>query len=137
MANRVPGPSQPSKALGDVVELAGWLPPRELSPNARVHHMAKARHTKATRQTIWGAVKHAEWPEQPARGAPRLLRITLRKKGVLLDDDNAVAWCKAVIDGVFDAGALYSDARQWCRLEVRQEKGEPCTTLELFEEGPA
>lgn len=121
-------------ALGEPIVLDGWLPPRELSPNARVHHMARYRHAKAAMQTVWGAVTHAQWPGQAFVDGPRLLRITMRRKGRTLDQDNAYALVKALVDGVKWAGALYDDSPRYCRLEVRQERGAPQTVLELFED---
>jgi crossover junction endodeoxyribonuclease RusA len=80
-------------------------PPRELSPNARPHFMAKSRVTRKARQwaqqAAWAAgVREGDWD------IPQRLKVTTvfcppdkRPR----DSDNMFASCKAYRDGVADA----------------------------------
>lgn len=89
------------------------LPPRELSPNARVHYMAKARAVKKYRR--WAAteaqvamgtfsLKHAYfWTAATVR--VRWFTRTRRRP----DADNALASLKAAFDGMADAGLFAND----------------------------
>lgn len=82
------------------------LPPKELSPNARVHWRKKARIVKAYR-------KHANWTAwyQSTKGLQRA-RIefdfyfaTNRRR----DKDNLIASMKPAMDGFADAGVVRND----------------------------
>ena len=81
-------------------------PPKELSPNARLHHMAKARAAKKYRVDCWAlSVKvlagRSDWRRYPGRFH---LWITFeppdRRKR---DDDNVTAAFKNGRDGLADA----------------------------------
>ncbi len=114
--------------------MAGWLPPADLSPNARVHWRAKHRATRQVRKDVWFQVQAAGWPRQEQHGPRRRLTITMTRPR-RLDPDNAVAICKAIVDGVREAGALWNDSAPHCEVAVRQENGPACTALALEEMG--
>lgn len=77
-------------------------PPRELSPNARPHHMARARATKAYRTASHWAAKaaHATAPEGDGDIA---IRVTFHPPSRRPDRQNMPGWIKAGIDGIADA----------------------------------
>lgn len=85
-------------------------PPRDLSPNARVHHMALARAKKAYRHACaWQAVAQGAKKIE----APRLhLTLTFVPPNRRAHDlDNCLASIKAGLDGVADV--LGVDDRNW------------------------
>jgi len=83
-----------------IVELP-W-PPRELSPNARPHHMAKARATKAYRSTAHWAAKSAN-ARAPNGLGDISLEVTFYPPSRRPDRQNMPGWIKAGIDGIADA----------------------------------
>lgn len=98
------------------------LPPKELSPNARVHWRAKHNHTKAYRRDCgwtakgalleWEAEHHATTAMFPLR-APVTAHVTFvvpdkRRR----DLDNLSASMKAAWDGIVDAGVLVDDSSE-------------------------
>lgn len=97
------------------------IPPRELSPNARVHWAAKARATKRYRYESFvewkKAIMHAGgWTPIPVE-----LRVEYthfrRADGYLpMDEENAIAAIKAAIDGMVDAGIVPTDSAKWLRV---------------------
>jgi crossover junction endodeoxyribonuclease RusA len=92
------------------------FPPRELSPNARVHWGIKAREARKARQwAAFGAIAAG------ARGlGVRPVRVLLSKPRASMDDDNARAMLKAYQDGISDALGCNDN-----RLPVTVEIG-PC-----------
>lgn len=83
------------------IELS-W-PPRILSPNGRGHHMAKHRAKKAARAEGFSATKAAK-VGLAAGDVPITIKLTFHPKTKNLPDaDNAVASCKAYLDGIADA----------------------------------
>ena len=99
----------------------GCVPDSDLSPNARVHHMVRARKARQMRQYVGWAAK-ADAPAKPIRG-PVVLTVTIgwpkRRPG--MDIDNATACLKSSIDGLVDAGFIEDD-KQITELRVRQRK---------------
>lgn len=98
------------------------LPPRILSPNARPHHMAKARKVKEYRGRAYLAVL----TEVPGGYKPRwksaLCSVTwYAKTATHPDGDNALASLKAAFDGFTDAG-LFSDDRGLTHAPVKFDK---------------
>jgi crossover junction endodeoxyribonuclease RusA len=84
------------------------LPPKSLSPNARVHWATKARATKSYRS----AAKYRasfEAPSKPWRQVEihaTFVFATNRRR----DKDNLLASLKAAFDGLVDAGIVEDDA---------------------------
>ena len=84
------------------------VPPACLSPNARTHYMAKARATKAVRRNA-GLIARSIGIAPPLESAAVRLtfRFPDRRKR---DRDNLVARCKAIFDGLQDAGVVRDDS---------------------------
>jgi crossover junction endodeoxyribonuclease RusA len=92
------------------------LPPRELSPNWRGHWARKSKATKALRkEAAWlasleqggelgGGFDRREW-----KSAVVLLKFYFKDKR-RRDRDNLLASCKAIFDGLADAGVVDNDA---------------------------
>lgn len=87
------------------------LPPKELSPNARVHWARKAKVVKAVREEAYystlAAMREvgitAYWPIAVIE--PRFYVATNRRR----DRDNLAASLKAARDGIADAGLVAND----------------------------
>lgn len=87
------------------------LPPKQLSPNARPHHMAKARvvnkYRMAARLFTSGQLAIGYKP----RHKTATCQITWYAKTKRFPDgDNALASCKAAIDGIADSGFIDNDS---------------------------
>ena len=85
------------------------LPPKELSPNARVHWAAKAKATKRYRIMSWAEAAEqdggiARWKHATAQ-ATFFFKVNRRR-----DRDNLLASLKPAFDGFVDAGVLADDA---------------------------
>jgi crossover junction endodeoxyribonuclease RusA len=76
-------------------------PPKELSPNARVHRLAKARVAKEYRMVCWALAKEARLtaPEGPVHLKLTFFPPTRQPR----DLDNCLASIKSGLDGVADA----------------------------------
>ena len=96
------------------------VPDPELSPNARVHRMVRARKVKQFRETAGWAAKAAA-PDSPITGPVRVIATICWPKGRKRHDaDNAVSLCKPLFDGL--SGIIWQDDRQIVELSVRQDK---------------
>lgn len=96
------------------------VPDPELSPNARVHRMVKARKVKQWRETAGWAAKAAA-PVEPIAGPVKVTATICWPKGRKRHDaDNAVSLCKPLFDGL--TGIIWQDDRQIVELSVRQDK---------------
>ena len=117
------------------IALEGWIPPHELSPNARVHWRTKALAVADTRFLVKALVLRF-WFDggrgQQADGTRRRLTIRVQRPRVM-DHDNLMASCKSVIDGAVSGGAAVDDSPTWLEAVVQQVKGPPTTWLELEE----
>ncbi|MBM4019810.1 MAG: endodeoxyribonuclease RusA [Planctomycetes bacterium] len=84
------------------------LPPRELSPNARPHYMAKARAVKRYRETAYlsSLAVRLVRPMQAAKVTARFFFRTCRHR----DRDNLLASLKPAFDGIADARVVGNDA---------------------------
>lgn len=89
------------------------IPPRILSPNSRGHWAKKAKATKATRSAaFWAAKEVLEGPP------PGWMKAACRVHAFFpdarrRDSDNLLATCKAVFDGIADAGIIVNDSALW------------------------
>jgi crossover junction endodeoxyribonuclease RusA len=109
------------------------LPPKELSPNARVHWGRKARATKKYRLTASVCTDIAlkddgvEGDYQQARVQVKLFNRTAHRR----DGDNLIATLKSAFDGIADA--LYVDDAEWTHLPPMQEtdKDDPRVEVHL------
>ena len=96
-------------------------PPEELNPNSRVHWRPYRRASGALRTAAkYAALEHGG--TDPIVGRVDVsIRVCWPKRRRVLDADNALASCKAALDGLTDAG-VWQDDRQMRRVSVEQEK---------------
>jgi len=85
------------------------LPHRLLSPNARCHWAAKSARVKAARTTAKLLALAETGPAEPWRNAVVEYRFYWPDKR-RRDRDNAIASCKAHLDGLVDAGVVRDDS---------------------------
>lgn len=84
------------------------LPPKALSPNARVHWAVKARATKKYRKAAemlareHGVIRYAS-------AHVGTIFYVKDKRGLRQDADNLIASLKAAFDGLADAGVVEND----------------------------
>lgn len=118
-----------------VLRLVLPLPPRELSPNARVHWIVRAKANRAAKEAV-----HALSLQQRPRGKP-LARATVsvtfwvpdRRRR---DKGNLIGAAKAYLDGLKDAGVIQDDAWQFIEEvypPVEYHKGESKTIIEVVD----
>jgi hypothetical protein len=110
-----------------------------LSPNHRNHWATKAAHVKAARLSAGVAWLRAG---SPRFDAPVVCQITIRRARKI-DPDNALASCKALIDGIFGGNLTPDDSAQWVEfLPVVIESGAkykncPCVTFNVTRKAQA
>ena len=117
------------------------VPPRECSPNARVHWRKRSRAIKEARTQAELATRAALNAYAPgltsycgATTIPVVIDIEVAWHGrrKTMDQDNLIASVKPMIDGVSDA--LWFSQDDHVRIgEVTQRRGEGTTTLILRE----
>lgn len=75
-------------------------PHKDLSPNARIHHMKRARLTKAAREDAqWQSCSYG-----PIEAVDIFVTVTAYPpRKISFDDDNFMARCKAYFDGIADS----------------------------------
>jgi crossover junction endodeoxyribonuclease RusA len=109
------------------------LPPRELSPNARVHWRRKATVTAAYRSHA----KHVAWSVTPASQRPgwteaRAEIVVYAPDRRRRDRDNLMASLKAAWDGLVDAGILADDSGlHFAPLRLEWDKDAPRVEITL------
>lgn len=122
------------------------LPPKEASPNARVHWGAKARAVRLYRETC-GTLARMKI------GRRRLERVRIDLDFYLCrgrdtasyfprDCDNAISSAKAAIDGLRDIGIVVNDSKKFVTIgETRlhttkkEHQGKTCLVLTITEIG--
>lgn len=88
------------------------IPPRSLSPNARVHWAVKMKAAKRARVDSWAACQIA-MHEQNAKGGWKTASCHTRwfaRDSRRRDRDNLLATLKSTFDGLVDGGLLVDDA---------------------------
>ena len=94
----------------DAVRVVLPLPPKELSPNARVHWAKKARATRIYRGKAWaGALVRLDRIEPPRWRHATMQSTFYWPDKRRRDRDNAEACMKHARDGFVDAGVLVDD----------------------------
>lgn len=112
------------------------LPPKELSPNARVHWRVKALKVKGYRQA---AMEEAMVAARDARmEAPfswvRIKATFFHTQNRGRDADNALASLKSAFDGLADAGIVTNDRKITHEpVEFMVDRERPRVELEIFE----
>lgn len=96
-------------------------PPKELSPNARLHWSKVAKAKKSYRQISWALALEAKIKVSTTGEEPIFLRVSFfppdRRHR---DDDNMIASMKAGLDGLADALKV-NDRRFKCTWEFSTE----------------
>lgn len=122
------------------VKISLPFPPRELSPNARVHWARKAKVIAAYRQWCGWAARVGDTGfllpsltlKPPVEATVTFVLPDKRRR----DMDNLLASLKPMWDGLVDAGLLGDDSHDKLRLsapQVRVEKGQQYVELALKE----
>ena len=118
------------------IEIPG-LPPKELSPNARIHFIVKAQHTAHYRAFVkmcaweW---KHngydGKW-EIPDKAKVDVTFVVPDKRR--RDKTNLASAFKAGLDGIVDAGIVKDDNYQCIddQYHIEYRKGERLTIVEV------
>jgi Holliday junction resolvase RusA-like endonuclease len=97
------------------------VPHEDLSANARVHHMARARRVKELREfTYWQTRQDA--PSAPIAGRMGVSVTIGWPKGRKRQDATNVGHClKAIVDGMTDAGWWVNDKQVTIREPIEQQ----------------
>lgn len=104
-----------------MIEITLPWPPKELSPNARQHHMALHRAKKAYRQVCgWQAKAQGAKPVQADKLAVHFVFYPPTRRRI--DLDNCIARMKAGIDGLADVLAV-DDSRWVMSFEIADDVG--------------
>jgi crossover junction endodeoxyribonuclease RusA len=122
--------------VGDTLTIELPLPPKELSPNARVHWARKADRVKWYRGRAWAEALAAQG--RNVRGWKRAtVQLTFyRKTRGRIDTDNALASCKALFDGLTDAGVIEDDCGlTHLPVKIDKDKDNPRVVVELTAQG--
>lgn len=72
-------------------------PPKELSPNARVHWAVKSREAKKLKNASWAITMQVNPTVSEAVRLQMVFRPPSHRR---IDLDNCIARCKAMIDGI-------------------------------------
>ena len=99
-------------AVAEALLLTVSIPPRTLSPNARVHWAVKMKATRKSRVESWAAVQIA-MHEQSVNGGwngAECRVVWFARDSRRRDRDNLLASLKATFDGLVDGGLLVDDA---------------------------
>ena len=106
-----------------VLELVLPWPSRDLSPNARVHRMAKARATRAAKETALLLACRAGWRGARLPAGRLHLWVTFHQAPgkALPDVDNMIGRFKAYRDGLAIALGI-DDKRFQCHPEVSDRR---------------
>ena len=100
------------QAVAEALLLTVSIPPRTLSPNARVHWAVKMKATRKSRVEAWAAVQVA-MHEQNVKGGWKGAEcrvVWFARDSRRRDRDNLLSSLKATFDGLVDGGLLVDDA---------------------------
>jgi len=96
-------------------------PPKELSPNARVHRLAKAKAAKAYRLACWAIARQSLIKLPEGRHALKLTFVPPTRQP--RDLDNCLASIKSGLDGVADAFGLNDRAFRPITIDMAENVG--------------
>jgi len=86
------------------------LPPKQLSPNARVHWSVRHQYASELRvRTKFCALEATKYRHPSLSKAEVSISFVVPDKRYIKDTDNALASIKAAIDGCVDAGIIVDD----------------------------
>jgi len=101
------------------------VPDRRLNPNKKAERWTAARLKRQLRRDAGLVAYNAIGPDTPRPVFPSgrvLISAVVRYPGnVFPDDDNFIASCKALIDGITDGGAMANDKQARWRTIVFEE----------------
>lgn len=86
------------------------LPPKALSPNARVHWGALARAKRSYRMSAWALALEATACRRPNHARATVQCTFYHRTARRRDGDNLLASLKAAFDGIAEAGIVANDS---------------------------
>jgi hypothetical protein len=115
------------------------LPPKELYPNARPHHMALARHKAKYRGDAKLAAMCDIANQRGNYGSLPFTKATMQatfykrdKRGLMADGDGSLSALKAGIDGIADANVVDNDRHvQHLPVKFQIDKNNPRVEIEI------
>ena len=90
------------------IRIPGRIDP-DLSPNARIHYMARSRAVNAARRAAYFCTLDCAIQADDGVSIRYDVKIGMPRNGKKRDDDNAVAMLKAYVDGIADGLHLPDD----------------------------
>ncbi len=112
-----------------------YLPPKELSPNARLHWSKKQQAKHKMQDDVLALVKEQGW------SGPALERAVVKFSWGMPDKrrrdlDNCLSSCKAALDAIVAAGVIVDDSWQNIKIEIEgfESPKKPMTIIEVREE---
>lgn len=123
-------PSSPRPAAAQRCVIPNWLPPDIANASRQRHWTAIRKAAKATQTMVWASAKHAGW-RYVGDDAPRMRLTVLFVFSVhrRRDQDNLVARCKYMVDGL--KPFLIDDDLEHLELVVRAETRPGTRQVEL------
>ena len=106
----------------------GHLPPKELSPNARLHFHALYQAKLSARDEMYLRVLEKGRPKVPFNEAHITITWVAKDKR-RRDIDNLFASMKAYIDGLVHADVLVDDSADLVGYTLRYERGDKDDTV--------
>ena len=112
------------------------IPPLALRPNGRSHWRVKAKATKLFRGMANLRMQSSLGKDNPPKWGKAVIQFDFYFKTVrFLDPDNAVASCKAIIDGIADSGIIGNDRHMWpLRPTMQKDAKNPRLEITVMEE---
>lgn len=112
------------------------VPDRWLNPNKKAERWTAARLKRQLRRDAGLVAYNAIGPDAPRPVFPTgrvLIGAVVRYPGnVFPDDDNFIASCKALIDGITDGGAMANDKQaKWRTIEFVEATMQTGATMTL------
>lgn len=123
-------PDTETKELMLRIELP--LPPKELSPNARVHYQVRARATREAKEQVYVAVLEQGRQKQFDHATVTVIFVVPNRRR--RDKGNLISSAKAYLDGLVEMGVIPDD--KWETIEevyppVKYQKGKSQTIIEV------
>ena len=106
----------------------GHLPDRDLSPNARMHHMQLYRAKRQAKDEAMALVLEQGRPDIPYEKAHITITWVAKDKR-RRDPDNLFASMKPYIDGLVEAGLIADDSAMHVSYMLWYERGEKDNTI--------
>ena len=111
----------------------GHLPDRDLSPNARMHHMQLYRAKRQAKDEAMALVLEQGRPGTPYEAAHITITWVAKDKR-RRDPDNLFASMKPYIDGLVEAGLIEDDSAMHVSYTLKYERGDADNTILGIEE---